>query len=892
MKASRGTPDRANAYYDEQYDLYYSDDYQHQETAHYSANDRQQQRPPLHMYGSPSPAPASKYSSKIEAYNNNESEYGGYRNSALPKSPLQTGVAITRSYIDHLTSKKSSLLQKKKSVYGDVLKQDKDVSSKIPMGGLSSSHHTPPPPPTNPEVALYGSKSSANRRRYPDSNYEYSSSRYAEHQQSASSSSSHYNSKSNERRQTPVSNDYAHDVYKGADRSSGGKPPRSSERRPRNATISNSPLPSVRERQRMFQGQQEQKQRYYQQRVVSRGSSAENGNHHDELNDHPPRKDRREVAFDDYEHVDEYNKANKQTSSLRSPYASSDYKENISELSNGAERKSKKSSKSKSKDRSSSKSKSKSKSKSESKSKSKSKKSSKSDSKSKSRRKESNHREDDDSQPKKSKSKSKSKSDSPYQDDYRSPSSPRKRSNSGGEEYFRFESPPKKSNNAREKYTYEDSDFDSPRGIKKERRRNKQGLKTELKEKIFGDSPPKRKKYPTAPKRCDIFARKQHRFTVSRVRNSSEKWIVSINTNKGDCNADNLLSSMKAFEYNSREEAEAAGLAFAPPKMITREKVSRCFLCQGKFAMLRRAHHCRNCGQCVCSSCSVTWPSKMVPDTFNFKRESTVRVCDTCDWVKESFRRALLKGKLDEVKDVYDCGNVNLRCTFATSKGESKYPVHCAAESGNLDLLKWLVEKHYCPLFSNNQLLSKDDIDDDDGVARPLMTSKGRSVLAVAMQYQFVDMIRYLVVDKGLSVFEIKCLRTLQCVLDQGLRFVPPEACAGGKRCYDMQKQSGSRRLQIEDDGDKSVSSAESESSVESAKSDDIRSPSRTAEHRVRSDSVDDVNNDCRICFQKQVECVLAPCGHQVCCMECGERVTTCPICSQNCYAIKTFKAF
>ena len=47
------------------------------------------------------------------------------------------------------------------------------------------------------------------------------------------------------------------------------------------------------------------------------------------------------------------------------------------------------------------------------------------------------------------------------------------------------------------------------------------------------------------------------------------------------------------------------------------------------------------------------------------------------------------------------------------------------------------------------------------------------------------------------------------------------------------------------------------------------------------------VERECKICFEQQVDCVLLPCGHACCCYECGISVKfsslgglgRCPIC-------------
>ena len=54
------------------------------------------------------------------------------------------------------------------------------------------------------------------------------------------------------------------------------------------------------------------------------------------------------------------------------------------------------------------------------------------------------------------------------------------------------------------------------------------------------------------------------------------------------------------------------------------EQVKNCYLCEKKFTMFNRKHHCRNCGKIICGSCSEKYECG--------KRGSTypVRVCKLC----------------------------------------------------------------------------------------------------------------------------------------------------------------------------------------------------------------------------------------------------------------------
>ena len=49
------------------------------------------------------------------------------------------------------------------------------------------------------------------------------------------------------------------------------------------------------------------------------------------------------------------------------------------------------------------------------------------------------------------------------------------------------------------------------------------------------------------------------------------------------------------------------GLALAPPTWEPnngRTGTALCLICASSFGMLKRKHHCRNCGRLVCASCS------------------------------------------------------------------------------------------------------------------------------------------------------------------------------------------------------------------------------------------------------------------------------------------------
>lgn len=138
----------------------------------------------------------------------------------------------------------------------------------------------------------------------------------------------------------------------------------------------------------------------------------------------------------------------------------------------------------------------------------------------------------------------------------------------------------------------------------------------------------------------------------------------------------------------------------------------------------------------------------MIPDTYNIKKENSVNICRSCDWLSSNFRLALLKGSQDRAVALHATGNINLHAPFGNVKGELLYPVHCAVLGGSLPLLKWLVDENCCPIKSLRLSGSRESA----GSYTPIVTSKGRSLLGIALENRNVDIVRYLVVRKGISL--------------------------------------------------------------------------------------------------------------------------------------------
>ena len=152
---------------------------------------------------------------------------------------------------------------------------------------------------------------------------------------------------------------------------------------------------------------------------------------------------------------------------------------------------------------------------------------------------------------------------------------------------------------------------------------------------------------------------------------ATQSWVATLNTSQKALDAGNVEESSKAlraFSVPTKKQAMCLARAWAPPRM--HPKSSQCFICQSQYAVFRKPHHCKNCGVCICSSCSLQWPSKMVPATYNMKIKDVVNVCKACDWLCSAFRKALLNGEFDEAIALHATGNVNLTTPFANIKGE------------------------------------------------------------------------------------------------------------------------------------------------------------------------------------------------------------------------------
>lgn len=231
--------------------------------------------------------------------------------------------------------------------------------------------------------------------------------------------------------------------------------------------------------------------------------------------------------------------------------------------------------------------------------------------------------------------------------------------------------------------------------------------------------------------------------------------------------------------YGTEEGALAACRNHAPPVWAEPVKGCVCYMCHGDGKSLYKTPlHCRNCGQLVCRKCSKSrWPQGMLPPTYH-NNERTVRVCDACNHLTWNFRRALKEGDRTRALELCASGNVNIWTPFLV-ESVREHPVHCAAEGGDLELLRWLVDELGCPLYETT-----------DGAAA-LVTQKGDSVLGVAARYQRTEVMRWLVTVKECKISEIADRQQLW----ETIEFLLRNGSDGGRGEERRRTSTSSRRV-------------------------------------------------------------------------------------------------
>lgn len=261
-----------------------------------------------------------------------------------------------------------------------------------------------------------------------------------------------------------------------------------------------------------------------------------------------------------------------------------------------------------------------------------------------------------------------------------------------------------------------------------------------------------------------------------------------------------------------------------------------------------------------------------------------LRVCKACDWISTQFRLALLEGDRDKAVAMHATGNLNITCPFANVKGEEFYPVHCAVMGGSIELLRWLVEDNCCPIKS---VRVSGRSQNTAGKFTPVVTSRGKSLLGIALENCNVHIVRYLVVKKGISLYGESDITPSMLIrnLDAVLRLVPEgvsvPVATTPTAVDDVAATDLSGVVPIVPNGS---SMADARSLSEEARDfGAVAQKSRYEQEEIQYE-------ECIICFDHKIDCVATPCGHQICCLNCSKNIARCPVCSAECSFMRVFK--
>jgi Zinc finger, C3HC4 type (RING finger) len=174
---------------------------------------------------------------------------------------------------------------------------------------------------------------------------------------------------------------------------------------------------------------------------------------------------------------------------------------------------------------------------------------------------------------------------------------------------------------------------------------------------------------------------------------------------------------------------------------------------------------------------------------------------------------------------------------------------------GSLDLVRWLVDTQLCPVAVSHNA---------KGQSMSIQTSCGRTVLDLAMSGHKpkTDILHYLVASKGLSVTDIKdttlAPQTLEAILKGGLYVT-----ASMNESFSLAPLATTEPTIVLDD--------------------------HISDDALHDDSVV-LQDPCALCCERETNCVLVPCGHQICCTECGHQVASCPVCKVQCTVLRIFR--
>ena len=203
-------------------------------------------------------------------------------------------------------------------------------------------------------------------------------------------------------------------------------------------------------------------------------------------------------------------------------------------------------------------------------------------------------------------------------------------------------------------------------------------------------------------------------------------------------------------------------------------------------------------------------------------------------------------------------------------------------DGGNIDILRWLIEENFCPIKKTMATKNKNTGRTD----HPITTSKGRTILSIAMNALNVDIIRYLVVEFNVPVFETKDLKVSLRALEAVLLALPPRSA---NDCIIREIENEATALKWDDDNF-SKEECDDYSSLGEDESARFTNEGDASTVASRAQSEQTMTDICIICYDNSIDCVITPCGHQICCLKCSTSLKCCPVCSSQCEFIKIFR--
>lgn len=201
------------------------------------------------------------------------------------------------------------------------------------------------------------------------------------------------------------------------------------------------------------------------------------------------------------------------------------------------------------------------------------------------------------------------------------------------------------------------------------------------------------------------------------------------------------------------------------------------------------------------------------------------------------------------------------------------YPIHFAVLGRSIEVIKWLIDIRCVPLKSSKKKRNSSR----DGT---ITTSKGRSVLDMAVASHDIDIVRYMVVEKNISILKYRDIGSALATLDNALRRITILS---------------SSPIVGEEGKGQTANENVIRTCAPTGKADDITAESKGVEEdmeveRVLSESARAVEETCIICCSNPIDCVIIPCGHQICCLGCSSEIVDCPICCKKSSFLRTFR--